>query len=59
MPNLNGKGPEGLGPKTGMKLGKCKKTASDANTSSENRPYCNGRRNKKKVHKVQIINLKS
>lgn len=26
MPNLNNKGPGGLGPKTGKKLGKCRKT---------------------------------
>ncbi len=29
MPNFNHNGPENLGPKTGMKLGKCRKTKSD------------------------------
>lgn len=29
MPNLNHKGPEGLGPKTGRKQGKCRKTEAE------------------------------
>ena len=29
MPNLNHTGPEGKGPKTGRKLGKCRKTAEE------------------------------
>ena len=29
MPNMNGSGPEGKGPKTGRGLGKCNKTSPD------------------------------
>jgi len=39
MPNFDNKGPEGLGPKTGMKLGKCRKTNSDLHAYPENRPF--------------------
>lgn len=32
MPHLDNKGPEKLGPKTGRKLGKCKKTKEEFKT---------------------------
>lgn len=32
MPNLNGTGPLGEGPKTGWKMGNCKKTTSENDT---------------------------
>lgn len=35
MPGLNHKGPEENGPKTGRKLGKCKKTESELKQISE------------------------
>jgi hypothetical protein len=35
MPNLNHSGPEGQGPKTGKKLGSCKKSESELNQSEE------------------------
>lgn len=46
MPNFDNKGPEGLGPKTGMKLGKCRKTKSDNSEDQVNRPFRKGRRKK-------------
>jgi hypothetical protein len=33
MPQINGTGPEGLGPKTGRGLGKCKNEHSDEETN--------------------------
>ncbi|WP_299781584.1 DUF5320 domain-containing protein [uncultured Formosa sp.] len=57
MPNFDHKGPEGLGPKTGMKLGRCRKLASDTNTFTTNRPFCNGRRKKTNQDKVVRLNL--
>ncbi len=33
MPQMNGTGPEGKGPKTGRGLGKCNKNSSDAEKS--------------------------
>lgn len=35
MPNFNHKGPEGLGPKTGKKLGRCRKTEADSKEAME------------------------
>jgi len=35
MPNLDHKGPEGLGPKTGKKLGRCRKTESERKEKME------------------------
>jgi len=35
MPNLDHKGPEGLGPKTGKKLGKCRKTEAERKEKME------------------------
>ena len=58
MPNFDHTGPEGLGPKTGMKLGRCKMSASDANTFTDKRPFCNGRRKKTNQDKVERLNLK-
>ena len=34
MPQLNHKGPEGNGPKTGRKLGKCKKSENEKSDSA-------------------------
>ena len=55
MPNFDRKGPEGLGPKTGMKLGKCRKTKSDATVNTENRPYGKGRRKKNTTRTILKI----
>jgi len=35
MPHLNQKGPENKGPKTGRKLGKCKKNETEQNEMGE------------------------
>jgi hypothetical protein len=35
MPNQNRKGPKGKGPKTGRKLGKCRKTESELKQMDE------------------------
>lgn len=35
MPHLDHKGPEGKGPKTGRKLGECKKTEEEQKTMGE------------------------
>jgi hypothetical protein len=35
MPHLNHTGPEGRGPKTGRKLGKCRKTENEKNQMGE------------------------
>jgi hypothetical protein len=35
MPNQNRKGPKGKGPKTGKKLGKCRKTESEQKLMDE------------------------
>ena len=35
MPHLNHKGPDGLGSKTGRKLGKCKTTEAEQNEQNE------------------------
>lgn len=43
MSNLNHRGPDNLGPKTGMKLGKCRKTKSDTVEDSEIRQCRKGR----------------
>ncbi len=43
MPNLDHKGPEDLGPKTGKKLGTCRKTKSDTIEDSANEPCGTGR----------------
>lgn len=56
MSNFNHKGPENLGPKTGMKLGKCRKTESDSNEIPKNRPFRKGRR-KKCNNKITKINF--
>lgn len=55
MPNFDHKGPENLGPKTGMKLGKCRKTKSDTLEYPENRPFGKGRR--KKCNNSKITKL--
>ena len=55
MPNLDHTGPENLGPKTGMKLGKCRKSKSDTIEFPENRPFGKGRRKKssnRTIHKL-------
>ncbi|WP_185967783.1 DUF5320 domain-containing protein [Formosa sediminum] len=57
MPSLDGTGPEGLGTKTGMQLGLCKKGISDGQSVSGHRPYCQGRR--KKLNTDKIVRLKS
>ncbi|QCX38590.1 hypothetical protein FF125_09150 [Aureibaculum algae] len=36
MPNLDQKGPGGLGPKTGKKLGRCKKNYLETKSIEEN-----------------------
>ncbi|QXP64044.1 DUF5320 domain-containing protein [Polaribacter sp. HaHaR_3_91] len=56
MPNFDNNGPQGLGPKTGMKLGECRKTKSDANQSPKNRPFRKGRRKKDNTRTIVIIN---
>ncbi|MEO9571632.1 MAG: DUF5320 family protein [Polaribacter sp.] len=56
MPNLNHQGPEGLGPKTGMKLGKCRKSKLDNINNSLDRPYRKGRRKKKNNRSITTIN---
>lgn len=58
MPNLDHKEPENLGPKTGMKLGKCRKTKSDIIEYPKNRPFGKGRRKKSNYSKVVRLNLK-
>jgi hypothetical protein len=52
MPNLDRKGPEGLGSKTGMKLGKCRKTKFDETEISTNRPFGKGRRKRCTTSKI-------
>ena len=59
MPQFDHTGPEGLGPKTGMKLGECRKSKSNINTPPANRPYCKGRRKKTEYDKIERLNLKS
>lgn len=46
MPNCNRRGPENLGPKTGVKLGKCKKSDDEKFKYPENRPFSQCRRKK-------------
>jgi len=58
MPNFNHKGPENLGAKTGMKLGKCNKTTSDMFEYPLNRPFGKGRRKKSTSHKLILTNFK-
>jgi len=57
MPNFDHKGPEGLGPKTGMKLGKCRKSKSDRNAFPENRPFRKRRRKKSNNTNITTFNL--
>ncbi len=57
MPNFNHNGPENLGPKTGMRLGKCRKTKSDTIEHSENRPFGKGRRKKCNNSKITKLNF--
>ncbi|WP_396601001.1 DUF5320 family protein [Algibacter sp. R77976] len=57
MPNFNHKGPENLGPKTGMKLGKCRKTDSDTIANPEKRPFGKGRRKKCNTSKIKKLNF--
>ena len=57
MPNLDQKGPENLGPKTGMKLGKCRKTKSDTIGNPEKRPFGKGRRKKSSNSKIVRLNF--
>lgn len=56
MPNLDHKGPEGLGPKTGMKLGKYRKSKVDSIDNSINRPFRKGRRKKTNNRSIKTIN---
>ena len=56
MSNLDHKGPEGLGPKTGMKLGKCRKSKLDTIDNSINRPFRKGRRKKTNNRSITTIN---
>ncbi|WP_408611501.1 DUF5320 family protein [Flavivirga abyssicola] len=58
MPNLDHKGPENLGPKTGMKLGKCRKTKSDNIEYPEHRPFGKRRRKKLNYDKITRFNFK-
>tara|TARA_R110002049_G_scaffold326_4_gene1765 strand:- start:5055 stop:5612 length:558 start_codon:yes stop_codon:yes gene_type:complete len=60
MPHFNHKGPESLGPKTGMKLGTCRKTKSDTYSYPENRPFRKGRRKKcnNKITKLNVSKMK-
>lgn len=57
MSNFNHRGPENLGPKTGMKLGTCRKTKSDTNEYPENRPFRKGRRKKCDNNKIIKLNF--
>ncbi|SDS02093.1 hypothetical protein SAMN05216503_1717 [Polaribacter sp. KT25b] len=57
MPNFDHKGPEGLGPKTGMQLGKCRKTKTDNNEDPINRPFKKGRRNNNNKTKITTSNF--
>ncbi|MCL5130319.1 MULTISPECIES: DUF5320 family protein [unclassified Algibacter] len=57
MPNFDCKGPENLGPKTGMKLGKCRKTKLDDFEYPENRPFGKGRRKKSSNNRIVTFNL--
>lgn len=57
MSNLNHKGPENLGPKTGMKLGTCRKTKLDTIAMPNNRPFCKGRRKKSSISKIGCSGL--
>ncbi|QVY64199.1 DUF5320 family protein [Polaribacter sp. Q13] len=56
MPNFDRKGPEDLGPKTGMKLGKCRKTKSDTDAFPINRPFGKGRRKKDNTRTIIKMN---
>ncbi|MBP1839898.1 DUF5320 domain-containing protein [Formosa algae] len=58
MPNFDHTGPEGLGPRTGMMFGKCRKTSANTEVSESQRPYCNGRRKKMKGDKVERLKFK-
>ncbi|WP_298368087.1 DUF134 domain-containing protein [uncultured Lutibacter sp.] len=56
MPNLDHKGPDGLGPKSGRKLGKCRKTEAEKKEivdlgARKGKQHCNGKGQRKKVHK--------
>ena len=57
MPNFDHKGPEGLGPKTGMKQGTCRTTILDNNAIPEKRPFGNGRRKNHNNFKITKLNL--
>ena len=41
MPQMNGTGPEGRGPKTGRKLGKCKKNPEEESSFQLGRAEAN------------------
>jgi hypothetical protein len=62
MPGLNHKGPEGNGPKTGRKLGKCKQREAELKQSSESgqdhEKRLNLRKNRfeKNLYKLYILN---
>ena len=49
MPNLDHKGPKGLGPKTGNKLGKCRKTETE-NQEIERGIHSGARRKREKIN---------
>lgn len=44
MPGINGKGPEGKGPGTGRRLGRCKKNTNGGNLSGQGREAGDRRR---------------
>ncbi len=46
MSNFNHRGPDNLGPKTGMKLGTCRKNKLDGPDNLENK-YCRRRQRRK------------
>ncbi|GAL90492.1 hypothetical protein JCM19538_257 [Jejuia pallidilutea] len=52
MPNLNHKGPENLGPKTGNKLWKCRKTKLDDINSLKTWPLCKRRLKNATINKI-------
>ena len=57
MPNFDHKGPEGLGPKTGMKQGTCIKVNAEDYMLPERKSFRKGRRQKN--NKIKITKLNS
>lgn len=58
MPNFNHKGPENLGPRTGMRLGKCKKSKFEDFEYLDNRPFRKGRRKKITSNKLKLLDYR-